>query len=414
MRSPRLVALSVLLFVLPACSVALDSASNDSSSAGASGAGEADGSAGMGTGASGGDPSAGDGGAGGGSDGPTGDTGGAIDPGQLTAGEWRDLDHWSFWRGLFSRSDILPYEAQWGFFTAARYPVTVLADGAPLADAIVTLVGPDSAPVWEARTDVRGEAELFAGLFSGDAAAEGYTLRAGDVSVAAVQAGEQRTVLDVPAAAPSQALDLMFVIDTTNSMGDELAYLQSELADVIARVRDQVGETATIRLSLNFYRDVGDAYLVRPFPFTTDIDAALADLAAQDHGGGGDTPEAVEVALADAIDGHDWSESATARLCFLVLDAPPHQTADVLGSLRDSVRSLAAQGVRVVPVAASGVDQPTEFLLRAIAVATGATYTFLTDDSGIGGDHTEPTIGPFDVELLNDLLVRVIGRAVTL
>ena len=59
----------------------------------------------------------------------------------------------------------------------------------------------------------------------------------------------------------------------------------------------------------------------------------------------------------------------------------------------------------------SGVDQPTEFLLRSLAIATGGTYTFLTNDSGIGGDHTEPTIGTFEVELLNDLLVRVIGRA---
>src|SRR4051812_7099864 len=62
-------------------------------------------SAGDGTGA---DSGAGTGGAGdeGDSAGDTGDTGdtdgtgGEVMPGQLTAGEWRDLDHWPFWLDL--------------------------------------------------------------------------------------------------------------------------------------------------------------------------------------------------------------------------------------------------------------------------------------------------------------------------
>lgn len=412
LRLRRLAPRSLLLTTLAAgCSMADGEAnytgSGEGVSAGDSGAGDS----GVGTGAA---SSAGEAGGDGGvpgDSGPVGDSGGPIEPGQLTAGEWRDLDNWSFWRGLFSRTDIQPYEAQWGLFTAQRYPVVVTADGAPLADAIVTLVGPDEAPVWQARTDVRGEAELFAGLFDAGAPADGFTISVAGTSVPAGAPGSQKQPIAVTGAPPTAALDLMFVIDTTGSMGDELSYLQSELADVIARVRDQAGQSVALRLSVNFYRDDGDEYVVRPFPFTTDIDAALADLAAQTYDGGGDTPEAVDVALADAISGHQWSESATARLCFLVLDAPPHEDPQVLASVRASARKLAEQGVRLIPLAASGVDQPTEFLLRSLAIATGGTYTFLTNDSGIGGDHTEPTIGTFEVELLNDLLVRVIGRA---
>ena len=73
--------------------------------------------------------------------------------------------------------------------------------------------------------------------------------------------------------------------------------------------------------------------------------------------------------------------------------------------------AAAERGVRIVPLAASGVDKELEFLLRFTAIATGGTYTFLTNDSGIGGNHVEPTIGEYQVEILNDLLVRVISAA---
>ena len=49
-------------------------------------------------------------------------------------------------------------------------------------------------------------------------------------------------------------------------------------------------------------------------------------------------------------------------------------------------------------------------LLRSMALKTGGTYTFLTNDSGIGYDHIEPTIGSYDVEKLNDMMVRIVGE----
>lgn len=304
--------------------------------------------------------------------------------------------------------------ARWGFATQQRYAVVVESDGAHVGDASVTLLAGEQA-VWTARTDVHGEAELFAGMF--EAAPEGpFSVK---VSVAGqstvvdeVVSGATPIVIPVEVAeAPAKVLDLMFVIDTTGSMGDELSYLQVELADVINRVRTQVGADFKFRVSVNFYRDSGDEYLVRPFPFTENIDEALADLSKQTADGGGDWPEAVDAALGDAIAGHEWSESAIARLCFIVLDAPPHEAAEVLADVQDSVEAAAGRGVRIVPLAASGTDKSLEFLLRNMAIATGGTYTFLTNDSGIGGQHIEPTIGEFQVEILNDLLVRVISAA---
>jgi hypothetical protein len=64
----------------------------------------------------------------------------------------------------------------------------------------------------------------------------------------------------------------------------------------------------------------------------------------------------------------------------------------------------------MIPVASSGIDKYTEYLLRNEAMMTGGTYVFLTNDSGIGGDHLEATVGETVVEYLNRLLVRLINE----
>ena len=40
---------------------------------------------------------------------------------------------------------------------------------------------------------------------------------------------------------------------------------------------------------------------------------------------------------------------------------------------------------------------------------TGGTFTFLTDDSGVGDTHIQPTVGNYTVEYLNSMLVRIVN-----
>ncbi len=110
----------------------------------------------------------------------------------------------------------------------------------------------------------------------------------------------------------------------------------------------------------------------------------------------------------DGVNNHQWRDDARARLLFLVLDAPPHYTQDRITRLQNIARAAADRGVRIIPVAASGISKETEFLLRFLDIATGGTYVFITGHSGIGGSHIEPTVGGYNVEFLNNLLVRVI------
>jgi hypothetical protein len=159
-----------------------------------------------------------------------------------------------------------------------------------------------------------------------------------------------------------------------------------------------------------FYRDRGDEYLSRHIDFQTDLLKVLNFIKLQRAGGGGDMPEAVDVALQTALDSLHWSETARSRILFLVLDAPPHDEAKE--KMFQLIQKAAAKGIRVVPVVCSGADKSTEFIMRSIALATNGTYVFLTDDSGVGLPHIKPTTDAFNVEFLNSLLERVIKQMV--
>lgn len=335
-------------------------------------------------------------------------------PGQLTAGEWCDLQNWKYWLEVAHSDEWKAMPAYWGFDPSSRISVVAVDGDRLVADAAVTMTDGQTGTVWRARTDNRGRAELFVGVAGKPAGTYRIEVRSGDAvayvnNVSAPSSGPVIAKLREAAAAPN-VLDLMFVIDCTGSMGDELNYIKSELESVIDRVRDNHSDRIGIRISANFYRDRGDEYVVRSFPFTESAFEAIGHIRDQSADNGGDFPEAVEEALEDGIENHAWSPSAKARLMFLVLDAPPHYDEERVKKLQSLAKRAAEKGIRVIPVASSGVDKETEFLMRLFAIYSGGTYTFLTDDSGIGGSHLKPTIGRTDVEYLDDLMVRLIGR----
>jgi hypothetical protein len=202
-----------------------------------------------------------------------------------------------------------------------------------------------------------------------------------------------------------QTLDIAFVIDTTGSMGDEIRYLQAEfitLSDAIA----ETYPNAEQRWALVVYRDTGDDYVEQSFDFFEERADFQVTLAEQGADGGGDFPEAPEAGLAAAAALSWRDDAATARLAFWVADAPHHATN--AAALVRSVRALLDQQVHVYPVASSGVDELTELSMRSVAQLSGGRYLFLTDDSGVGGAHKEPTLPCYFVTKLDDAILRMV------
>jgi hypothetical protein len=332
--------------------------------------------------------------------------------GQLTAGEWSDLKNWEFWKKSLDET-FKTHQNNWKMNFTQRYSVILRgANEQPISDAMVQLISAEGTAIWTAKTDNLGRAELFADAFNKTNAREISVQSNGKTykldKIRKIEAGVNE--LKIPLACGyAPTVDIAFVVDATGSMGDEIAYLKAELADVIRQVKRNNSQLE-VRLGSVFYRDFGDAYVTRTFPFDKSLKKNVEFIKNQEAGGGGDTPEAVEEGLAAAIDSMAWSDNAVTRLLFLVLDAPPHLTDKNVEKLQRLAAKAAEKGIRIVPIAASGVDQNTEFLMKALAVATNGTYTFLTDDSGIGNGHLKATTEKHEIELLNALLVRLIKQ----
>ena len=290
--------------------------------------------------------------------------------------------------------------------------------GRPVAGARVTVTAEDGDRarrlVTEAGTD--GRLALFPAYDFGegvrtlrlDVRRPGGGGRAVTETVRLRRLGDDRAVrvrLPIRRAERPRALDLAFVIDVTGSMSDELRYLTDEFEAIVARVEDRY-PGVDLRFGLVAYRDRGDQFVVQRHDFTRsaqEMQRRLAGLRAQ---GGGDYPEAMDEALESALD-LDWRTGSAARVAFLVADAPPHD--DRMGRTFDAVREARARGLRLYPVAASGVADQAEYVMRAAAVLTQGRHLFLTDDSGVGLPHAEPKIECYQVTRLDDLLVRVVA-----
>jgi Mg-chelatase subunit ChlD len=200
-------------------------------------------------------------------------------------------------------------------------------------------------------------------------------------------------------------MDVMFVIDATGSMGDEITYLQTEfdgIVESLARNNPQV----SLRYGLVMYRDIGDEYVVRDYGFTSNPRVLRDQLRKQQANGGGDYPEAMEQAIDKAVDAR-WRDGNTAKVMFLVADAPPHD--ENLARAFESFKEARKEGIRIYPLGASGVADTAEYLMRMGAVMTQGRYLFLTDDSGVGNSHAEPKVPCYVVTPLNQLIERVLN-----
>lgn len=331
--------------------------------------------------------------------------------GLLTAGEHDDLLNPELYAAYVRRSNLAQAIPDLPRVDTLNVVTVKVADSSgraiPFAEVKVTCSDGNSISM---ATQADGTAVFFPGLdrlserISVSARKGGATIAAARPVLVSNQPGAQLVGLTAGSgAAPVEKLDLMFVIDTTGSMGDEIAYLQSELRSIINNVTSK-HRGVDIRLGFVFYRDEGDDYVTYSVDFDRDIGKQQGVLARQSANGGGDYPEAMDQAMIRAV-GHQWRPDAVKSL-FLLADAPPHD--DKFGRTWRAAEAARAKRIHITPVAASGVADKAEYAMRAMAAATQSRYLFLTDDSGIGNPHAPPAIDCYLVTRLDALVRRVI------
>lgn len=332
-----------------------------------------------------------------------------VQANMLTAAEWNDHANWPFFTNLVNAGTIeFP---SFGIDPRHRVKVSVAdAAGNAARGVQVVLRDADNAALWTAATDKNGVAYLF--YLDGQTPANVTAAGVEQSLVVPFDSGGQqgapvmRAVDDVSITIGSsgntpKGLQVMFIVDTTGSMADEIAYLQADFSAIAGDVGND-----GVTYSVNFYRDKGDEYVTKCNDFTGDVAAVQRLLNDEYADGGGDTPEAVAQILTETItDNAQWRDDCS-KVAFLIFDAPPHEGTEQ--ALDAAVRSAATRGIKLVPVVASNAERDTELFGRALAICTNGTYVFLTDDSGIGDAHLEPIVGDYTVESLHDVIVRII------
>ncbi|WP_430406358.1 T9SS type A sorting domain-containing protein [Fluviicola sp.] len=331
---------------------------------------------------------------------------------QLTAGEINDFSKWLMWQDL-SKGELANYQKMWQIAPSGRYTVMLQSEsGIPVVDAIVQLFL-NRDVVFTTRTDNTGKAECWLTIKNETPVVNGklsiqinYNGKTSTINkVTAFENGLNHQKLTI-SCQEVENVDVAFVVDATGSMGDEINFLQAEMSDIIFQSK-QISNKLNFRFANVYYRDEGDSYVTKSMNFNRILSESDAFINEQAAGGGGDFPEAMDVGLDSAINNLSWSESARARILFLILDAPPHQGSAVNERLQRLILQAAEKGIRIVPIGASGIDKSTEYLMRALALGTNGTYTFLTDHSGIGNSHIKPSTDTYEVETLNAILVRI-------
>ena len=195
-------------------------------------------------------------------------------------------------------------------------------------------------------------------------------------------------------AGDKQTIELVFVIDTTGSMGGLIEGAKQKVWGIVNEVMKSPSKPE-VRMGLVAYRDHGDAYITQVLPVTRDLDKVYGTLMAYKAEGGGDTPEDVRQALADGVHKVGWSPRSPniAQILFLVGDAPPH---DDYGNEPDTIVSAseAVQAGIIVNTIQCGDVPGTSDVWKKICRSGEGQYFAIAQDGGVVAVST-----PFDADL---------------
>ncbi len=207
--------------------------------------------------------------------------------------------------------------------------------------------------------------------------------------------------LGSPAPAPAKSLDLAFAIDTTGSMGDDIASAKAVATSILSALKAQTPDT---RVAVTDFRDfpsrtgyAGDYPYRDDQGFTSDMAAATAAITSLDLGYGGDAPETRYCALMHIITATNcagqgasssvgrWRASPTSKAIVYLTDAPalsPEPFTNYSGAT--VVSAGRAGGLQFDPVYFGEAQDPTMVLTGSVpALGPAAVLAAEAEEAGI-------------------------------
>ncbi len=217
--------------------------------------------------------------------------------------------------------------------------------------------------------------------------------------------------LDSARYAPSRIpIDILFILDTTGSMGEEIERLR-RMIELIYLNLSSLPTNPRVRFGLVLYRDRRDEYVTRVVPLTGNLDEFQNELEEVQAGGGGDLPEDLQSALQDSMKKIHWNDNGI-RLSFIITDAPPHLDYGQEYTYREAVKEAREKGIKVFSVGTGGLDINGEYVLRQISQYTAGKYIFLTygekgeAKGGREGSVSHHTGANYQTDKLESIIIR--------
>ena len=183
-------------------------------------------------------------------------------------------------------------------------------------------------------------------------------------------------------------IDIVFVIDSTGSMHDEIRTVKEELVNIIDYASS--GQPSPdIKVGVVTYRDYepeDQEYLTRSRQLTSNTESVVKFIRDIEARGGGDYEEAVEAGLNEAINDMKWRSRST-KLIILVGDAPgrneqfmpydyhsnyPEETLDYIW--KDAIEDARDKGIRIYTASGSGMDDEGMYQWKTLARKTGGSF----------------------------------------
>ncbi|HEY9786910.1 MAG TPA: vWA domain-containing protein [Candidatus Obscuribacterales bacterium] len=161
-------------------------------------------------------------------------------------------------------------------------------------------------------------------------------------------------------------LDLAFCIDTTGSMGGEIEIVKKKTKELVAKLAS--GKPApVVRVGLVAFRDRGDEYVTKVYPFSEDIDKVVKDISDLRADGGGDALEALNQALHASLHDLHWTENKKAsKLLFVIGDAGPKNYPNDYNWETETKQAI-SRGIQINTIACDGLDSLGNSVFQRIA-----------------------------------------------
>ncbi|KIO02675.1 hypothetical protein M404DRAFT_147240 [Pisolithus tinctorius Marx 270] len=222
----------------------------------------------------------------------------------------------------------------------------------------------------------------------------------------------------------NKMLDLVFVQDCTGSQGSYISSATRNIQEICAHIFEsgKLQSPEDLRVGLVAFRDhppQDHTYVTKNFGFSSDISKVQRDLSGLYASGGGDGPEAVTAALAEALN-MDWRERAS-KMIVLIADAPPHGIGEYGDGFDEGspdgndplqlARVMASRGITLFFVACepalSGYSYATDFYQAITNVTSGLMLPLTTADL-----LSHAIVGSVLENLDMERLIREVGHAV--